>query len=141
MRAGLYTIPAGVPFAEALARGLIEQLGADRDPLALSTATIYLPTRRAVRTLIETFARVLNGAALLPDIRPLGDIDDDEFLFDPLADDLAIPPAIDPVRRRLLLATLVQRWAQRRRGAASGFAQAAAMARHLAQFLDEAETQ
>lgn len=141
MRPGLYTIPAGVPFAEILARGLIEQLGATRDPLALSTATIYLPTRRAVRTLVETFARVLNGAALLPDIRPLGDIDDDELLLDPSADDLVLPPAIDPVRRRLLLATLVHRWAQQRRDIPPGFAQAAAMARNLARFLDEAETQ
>jgi ATP-dependent helicase/nuclease subunit B len=141
MRPGLYTIPAGVPFAEALARGLNEQLGAGRDPLVLSTVTIYLPTRRAVRTLVETFARVLEGAALLPDIRPLGEIDDDELLFDPLTDDLALPPAIDPVRRRLLLATLVNRWSERRRETPPGFAQAAAMARNLAHFLDEAETQ
>ncbi len=139
---GLYTIPAGVPFAETFVRGLVEQLDAARDPLALSTATIYLPTRRAVRTLVETFARVLNGAALLPDIRPLGDIDgDDEILFDAAGDDLSLPPAIDPVRRRLLLATLVRRWAEHRRDAPPGFAQAAAMARHLARFLDDAETQ
>ena len=141
MRRGLYTIPAGAPFAEILARELIEQLGAARDPLALSTATIYLPTRRAVRTLVETFARILNGAALLPDIRPLGDIEDDELLFDPAADDLVLPPAIDPVRRRLLLATLVHRWAEHRRDIPPGFAQATAMARNLARFLDEAETQ
>jgi len=141
MRPGLYTIPAGVPFAETLARGLIKQLGAEHDPVALSAATIYLPTRRAARTLAETFARVLNGAALLPDVRPLGDIDDDELLFDPLADDLSLLPAIDPVRRRLLLAMLVQRWAERRRDADFGFAQATAMARNLARFLDEAETQ
>jgi ATP-dependent helicase/nuclease subunit B len=141
MRPGLYTIPAGIPFAEALARGLIRQLGASNNPVALSNATIYLPTRRAVRTLVETFARVLNGAALLPNIRPLGDVEEDELLFDPHMDDLAPPPAIDPVRRRLLLATLVQRWAEQGRGTPLGFAQAAAMARHLAQFLDEAQTQ
>ncbi|HEX4080390.1 MAG TPA: double-strand break repair protein AddB [Rhizomicrobium sp.] len=141
MKRGLYTIPAGVPFAGTLARGLIQQLGAERDPLALSSATIYLPTRRAVRVLGETFARVLEGAALLPDMRPLGDIDEEDVLFDPSADDLAIPPALDPVRRRLLLATLVRRWAEQRRDLPPGFAQAAAMARNLAHFLDEAETQ
>lgn len=141
MRPGLYTIPPGVPFAETIARGLIEQLDAARDPLKLSSATIYLPTRRAVRTLVETFARQLNGAALLPQMRPLGDIDDDELLFDPAVDDLTLPPAIDPLRRRLLLATLVQRWSHQRRDIPSGFAQAAAMARNLARFLDEAQTQ
>jgi ATP-dependent helicase/nuclease subunit B len=141
MRAGLYTIPAGVPFAETLARGLIRELGAGNNPLALSAATIYLPTRRAVRTLVETFARILNGAALLPDIRPLGDVDDEEILFDAISGDLEILPAIDPVRRRLLLATLVQSWAEHRRDSGFGFAQATAMARHLTRFLDEAETQ
>ena len=141
MRAGLYTIPAGVPFAETLARGLIEQMGAEHDPLALSSATIYLPTRRAVRTLAETFARVLGGAALLPDIRPLGDIEDDELLFDAALEDLTLPPAIEPVRRRLLLATLVHRWAEQRRDMTPGLAQATAMAGNLARFLDEAETQ
>ncbi|HEY6578144.1 MAG TPA: hypothetical protein VIY09_02375, partial [Rhizomicrobium sp.] len=78
MRCGLYTIPAGVPFADTLARGLIAQLGAERDPLALSAATVYLPTRRSVRALGESFARVLNGAALLPDIRPLGGLDEED---------------------------------------------------------------
>jgi ATP-dependent helicase/nuclease subunit B len=140
MRPGLYTIAAGVPFAETLARGLIERLGAQRDPLALSAATIYLPTRRAARTLIETFARELNGAALLPDTRALGDVDDDELLFDPLGDDLALPPAIDPIRRRLLLATLVHKWSATRRDIAPGFAQATAMARSLSVFFDEVQT-
>ena len=61
----VFTIAAGVPFAETLARGLIEQAGSRADPLALADATIYLPTRRAVRTLGETFARILGrrGAA------------------------------------------------------------------------------
>ncbi|MGH6878314.1 MAG: double-strand break repair protein AddB, partial [Rhizomicrobium sp.] len=137
----IYTIPAGVPFAETLARGLIAQMGVERDPLVLASATIHVPTRRAARALGETFARVLNGAALLPDIRPLGDLDEEDLLFDPATDDLAVPPAIDPVRRRLLLATLVRRWAERRRDLSPGFAQAAAMARTLARFLDEAQTQ
>jgi ATP-dependent helicase/nuclease subunit B len=139
MGGGLYTIPAGIPFAETLARGLITRLGADRDPLAL-TATIWLPTRRAARLLVDTFARLLNGAALLPDIRALGDFDE-EFLFDPGTEDLALAPAIDPVRRRLLLAALVRRWAGQRSDGPPAFGQAAAMARHLARFLDEAETQ
>lgn len=138
MVAGFYTIPAGVPFAEALARGVFDRLGANADPLAIS-ATIYLPTRRAVRTLADCFARISSGAALLPDIRALGDPDEEELLFDPDAEDLALPPALDPVRRRLLLATLVRRWAGQRGDRPTSFAQAAAMARHLAGFFDEVE--
>lgn len=137
----VFTIAAGEPFAETLARGLIETLG--DDPLALADATIFLPTRRAVRTLGETFARLLGGAALLPQLRPLGDLDEDGLLFDPSTEDLALPPAIAPIRRRLLLAHLVRRWNSVKRGGAEdiSFAQAMLLARALGQFLDEAETQ
>jgi ATP-dependent helicase/nuclease subunit B len=117
---------------------LIARLG--DDPLALADATIYLPTRRATRALGETFAKVLGGAALQPSIRALGDVDADEFLFDAEADDLTLPPAIAPIRRRLLLATLVKRWDEKR-GGSLGFAQTTALARGLAHFLDECQTQ
>lgn len=134
------TIRPGAPFAETLARGLIARLGAEREPLALAACTIYLPTRRATRALGDVFARVLGGAALLPSLRALGDIDEDEMLFDPSTDDLNLPPAIAPIRRRLLLANLVQGWSAAR-GNHTGFAQSAALAKSLAHFLDEAQTQ
>ena len=135
----VFTIAAGENFAETLARGLIETLG--DDPLALADATIFLPTRRAVRTLSETFARMLGGAALLPRLYPLGDIDEDTLLFDPASEDLSLKPAIAPVRRRLLLAHLVRRWSKAKRGEELSFAQATLLARALGRFLDEAETQ
>src|SRR5271156_3306901 len=134
-----FTIAAGEPFAETLARGLIEPLG--DDPLALADATIFLPTRRAVRTLGETFARILGGAALLPQLRPLGDLDEDAMLFDAASENLALKPAIAPIRRRLLLAHLVRRWTKAKRGEDISFAQATLLARALGRFLDEAETQ
>ncbi|HWU26954.1 MAG TPA: double-strand break repair protein AddB, partial [Rhizomicrobium sp.] len=140
MKAKVFTIAAGLPFAETFARGLIEQSLVARDPLALADATIYLPTRRAVRTLGETFARILDGAALLPNLQPLGEIDEDEVLFDPSAEAFELLPAIAPLRRRLLLSTLVARW-QRAKGAVGDFAEAALFARALEQFLDESATQ
>ena len=103
MPAKIFTIPASAPFAETLARGLIARVNAGRDPLALSNVTLYLPTRRAARALNETFARMLGGAALLPNTRPLGDVDEEEFLFDIGAEALTLPPAISPLRRTLLL--------------------------------------
>ncbi len=135
--AQVFTIPASAHFAEALAKGVIAQYGGDA--LTLAEVTIYLPTRRATRTLAEIFARRL-GAALLPELRPLGDVDEDEILFDANVQALDLPPAIDPIRRRLLLAALIRRWHMRTRGPI-GFAQAAGMAKSLAAFLDEAETQ
>ncbi len=139
----VFTIPAGAAFADLLVRGLLERADIAHDPFALADMTIFVPTRRAGRTLQESFARILDGAALLPQIRPLGDIDEEEILFDAGEDDLSLPPAIEPVRRRLLLASLVQRWDVARNDGKStfGFAQAASLGRALAQFIDEAETQ
>jgi ATP-dependent helicase/nuclease subunit B len=139
-RPKLVTIAASLPFAETLARGLIARLGAERDPLALSRATIYLPTRRAARNFADSFARVLGGAALLPEFKPLGDVGEDEFLFDAEGDALDLAPAIAPMRRKLLLATLVRHWDKARRDGAMGFAQAAALASGLAELMDELET-
>ena len=50
----VYTIGASAPFAATLARGLFARMG--RDPLALASVTIYLPTRRAARNFV--FVRV-----------------------------------------------------------------------------------
>ncbi|MDE2014517.1 MAG: double-strand break repair protein AddB [Alphaproteobacteria bacterium] len=141
MAANVFTIPAGAPFAGTLARGLKARLKADADPFALARATIFLPTRRAMRTLSDAFAHELGGAVLLPEIRALGDVDEDEFLFDAALPDLDLPPEIAPLRRRLLLATLIERWDRRQRDGKLSFAQAAALARALASFLDEVETQ
>ncbi|HEY8696965.1 MAG TPA: double-strand break repair protein AddB [Rhizomicrobium sp.] len=141
MAANVFTIAASAPFAEILARGLIARLEAERDPLALASATVFLPTRRAARTLNETFARLLGGAALLPVIRPLGDVDEDEALFDGIDSDLTMMPAIAPLRRRLLLAAMVRRWDRAKRDGRLTFAQAAALSRSLSGFMDEAETQ
>jgi ATP-dependent helicase/nuclease subunit B len=135
----VFTIAASAPFAETLARGLIARAG--DDPLALSSAVIYLPTRRAARSFGDAFARVMGGAALLPQFRPLGDSDEDELLFDAVTEGLEFKPAITPLRRQLLLAQLVRRWDRTDRGGALAFAQYAALADSLAKVMDEVETQ
>ncbi len=140
MSPNVFTIAAGLPFARTLAHGLIETSDIARNPLALADTTIYLPTRRAVRTLGETFARILGGAALLPNLQPLGDIDEDEVFFDASAEDFELAPAMPPLRRRLLLSTLVAGW-QRAKGGDGDFAEAVLFARALGHFLDEAATQ
>ncbi len=135
----VFTIAPSAPFAETLARGLIARAG--DDPLALSSAVIYLPTRRAARGFGDAFARVMGGAALLPQFKPLGDSDEDELLFDAAAEGLEFKPAIAPLRRQLLLAQLVRRWDRADRGGALSFAQYAALADSLAKVMDEVETQ
>jgi ATP-dependent helicase/nuclease subunit B len=136
--ASVYTIPASANFGETLARGLIART--ESDPLALSSAVIYLPTRRAARTFGDAFARVLGGAALLPQFKALGDSDEDGMLFDPVGG-LELAPAITALRRQLLLAQLVRQWDRRDRDGNLSFAQCAALADSLAKVMDEVETQ
>src|ERR1700742_2077823 len=116
--ANVFTIPPSANFADTLAGGLIKQLG--DGPFALADAVIYLPTRRAQRTFGDAFARVLGGAALLPQFKALGDVDEDELLFD--EDALTLPPAVAPMRRTLLLATMVRGWYRASHAEDMGFA-------------------
>jgi ATP-dependent helicase/nuclease subunit B len=60
----------------------------------------------------DTFARAFDQAAILPRIVALGDLDEDEIIFSEATGDLAeaalaLPPAIGPLERRLLLAQLI----------------------------------
>ena len=135
----VFNIAPSAPFAETLARGLIARAG--DDPLALSSAVIYLPTRRAARGFGDAFAQVMGGAGLLPQFRALGDSDEEELLFDAAAEGLEFKPAITGLRRKLLLAQLVRRWDQTKRGGSVSFAQYAALADSLARVVDEVETQ
>src|SRR5258705_6967085 len=137
-RPHIFTIPSGIPFARALSEGVIARSGSD--PLLLADALVLVPTRRAARALREIFADVLGGAALLPRIRALGDIDDEEQSFDPSTEDLGALPPVAPLRRRLLLATLVRHWGEAK-DAHVPFTQCLAYAGELARLLDEAVTQ
>src|ERR1700677_5051261 len=107
----LYTIPPAGPFLAPWAEGLVALAGGD--PLRLPRMTVLLPTRRAARSLREAFLRLTGeggdpGAPLLlPRMRPIGDLDGDEFADD---ETLAIAPAIPDLRRRLLFTRLVLEW-------------------------------
>ncbi|MFN3959410.1 MAG: double-strand break repair protein AddB, partial [Parvularculaceae bacterium] len=103
-----FSIAPGRPFLADLAQGLIAVFGED-----LPRAEIYLPTRRAARALGEAIleARLRDGvrASLLPRMRAIGDVDEEEleaFAGD-AADDLDLPPAISATARTLALARLV----------------------------------
>jgi ATP-dependent helicase/nuclease subunit B len=122
--ARVFTIAPSAPFLPTLIRALVDGtlvpgVPASDDPLALTAATLYLPTRRACRLARDLFVDALGrNAALLPRIRPIGDIDEDELAFaDAAAGSLAetaldLPPALGTLERRLLLARLVLQWAR-----------------------------
>ncbi len=105
---GLFTIPAGTPFLDALASALLAAHGGD--PATMSSVRLFLPTRRACQAMADAFLRVSDGRALLlPRLEPLGDIDPEDWHEPSSAAAAAadLPPAISQTRRQLVLAQLV----------------------------------
>lgn len=101
------TIPAHRPFLSDLAAGVLGWLG-DAPPEMLSDAVILLPNRRAARAFTEALGRLAGERPLiLPQVRPLGDLEEDEPPFAPGDIDFDLPPAISPLARRFELARLV----------------------------------
>jgi ATP-dependent helicase/nuclease subunit B len=121
----VFTIPSSVPFLPALIGAMrdgrvVDGFAPTHASLGFANATIFLPTRRACRLARDAFLAALDvDAALLPRIVAIGDIDEDEFAFADAAtgagasDALALPPALDALERRFLLARLVRKWADR----------------------------
>ena len=162
----VFTIPAGVPFVDALAAGLIARAGGDA--LALSRMTVLLPNRRACRALAEAFLRqagvdgaILSpspafggGAAwrgdgmLLPRLRPIGEPDEEDLAVAEAAvsdaEGAEIAPAIGELRRRMLLAQLIHGSPQARLGDGGEpmrFDQAVRLAAELARLIDQVATE
>ncbi|MDE0780140.1 MAG: double-strand break repair protein AddB [Alphaproteobacteria bacterium] len=142
---GLYSIAPHRPFLEDLGAQLLASAD-PADPLTLSRMTILLPTRRACRGLQETFLRLSDGRALvLPQMIPVGDIDEDELQITEgdygVAGDVGdIPPAMPDLRRRLLLAQELQhRLGEGDRSLSID--QATELAGELARLLDQVQTE
>ncbi|MFA4994274.1 MAG: PD-(D/E)XK nuclease family protein [Bdellovibrionales bacterium] len=126
----VFTIEPDLPFLDTLAAEVWKRT--DGDGFTLSRHLIFLPTRRACRALGMAFAKLANGKpVLLPRMRPLGDIDEDELSF---ADEESFnqPPALAPLKRQMLLAEHVKR-----RDPALSWDQAVLAADALARFLDQ----
>ncbi len=134
MTAAVITLSPEAPFVDTLASGLWEAAGGD--PLELAAGTLYLPTRRACRHVRGAFLRLADGkAALLPRLVALSDADEDDLIFADTDLSPDIPPAIDPMRRRLILTRLVQK-----KDPAMPVDQALDLAEALARLLDEMHT-
>ena len=135
----IFTIPADLSAVDALAEGILTQAGTE--PLALARMTVLLPTQRACRSLREAFLRRTGGhPLLLPRLRPLGDMDEDELsLREEMVDDLSLPPAVPLLRRQLLLAKLILAMGAGRGGRGPTPEQAAQLAEELGRLLDQVQ--
>ena len=136
-RPALYTIPVHRAFADALAAGLIKRFGGD--PLGLARGLVLLPNNRAKRAVTDAFVRASGGGLLLPRLVAIGDPTFDEAagaMLDPADDAEPSAPAIDPLRRRLILARLVSE-ERKRTGQPVDAAEAVRLAGELARTLDQ----
>jgi ATP-dependent helicase/nuclease subunit B len=127
----LYTIPPHKAFADALVAGLIRRFGGD--PLRLARGLVLLPNNRSKLAIRDAFVRASGGALLLPRLVAIGNEDLGEAVgaaLDP-ADGEPLPPAVDPLARRLILARLVAE------GRAVDGAEAVRLAGELGRTLDQ----
>ncbi|WP_448664859.1 double-strand break repair protein AddB [Sphingomonas sp. CJ20] len=128
-RPHLYTIPPHRAFADALAIGLKRRFGGD--PLKLARGLVLVPNNRAKRAIQEAFVRASGGGLLLPRLAAVGDPELDEAVFD-VATAEPVPPAVDPLQRRMILARLIQA-----AGAPVDAAEAVRLAGELGNTLDQ----
>lgn len=114
----LFTIAPGVPFLETFAKSLLHGellAGFNYDPKQphhLARCRIYVPTRRAARALRSEFAdQIGHRSVILPDIRALGEVDDDLGFFENVSvPDLAQDEPISQVQAMLILGDLILAW-------------------------------
>ncbi|HEV2598741.1 double-strand break repair protein AddB [Sphingopyxis sp.] len=106
----VFSIPVQRAFADALVAGLIDR-HAD-GALGLAQGLILLPSNRARSAVQAAFVRAGGAGLLMPRLVVIGDADLDESValaLDPIDESEAIPPAIDPLKRRLMLAALIEK--------------------------------
>ncbi len=127
----VFTIDPVFSFADTLAAELLRRHRSV--PTDLAKTVLFLPTRRACKTVREAFLRQSNGQPLvLPRMIPFSAVEDEETQGRlSLLNVVDLPDAINPLRRRLLLARLIQKRTPVNAEKALYLADA------LAQFLDE----
>ncbi len=137
-----YTVPPAEPLADRLVSWLLAQY--KQKPQALAEILVFLPTRRAIRTVREAFLRVGQGQAmLLPQLVATGDVDEalilrHTTLSPALMQELgALLPTPPPMERLLLLQELVWEHGQKMIPRLHDREAALDLAVNLAELMDE----
>ena len=143
----VFTIPAHRPFIEELAAGLlrIHNERGNPTPEQFAGLTVLLPNRRATAALETALIQLRDQQPyFLPCIMAIADapdelenftLDDPSSVIPPTVDDFL--PAIDPLRRRVLLSQEIRRWHQNRGQPVPATHLALKMADGLTDLLDE----
>lgn len=127
------TIAPQFPFLETLVEALFEgelipDFAVDAktlsdNPFCLADVTLFLPTRRAVRAAEDVIVKAVTkrvggtAAALLPQIRAIGDTDEADLMLqesavDPLSALSNLPPAMPELERHVALTEMVWSWSR-----------------------------
>ena len=142
----VYNIASGGDFLDVLAHYILNgfpyESGAPR--VALSRWTILLPTRRAAKQLGLTLLRATGQRAiLLPQIRPIGDLDDAQALNQ----DAELPASISSTGQFFTILSLLDQWAKENplivlaQEIINSQTQAIALATSLVKLVDQIETE
>ena len=113
-RTKVFTIDSNFSFLDVLATGFLKKIKFNRDVLAQSI--FFLPTQRSAANFARCITNLFgNKTVILPTIRPLGDIMDEELFFEnyddrPNMEAINQKKVISRLRRRLLLTQLVERF-------------------------------
>jgi ATP-dependent helicase/nuclease subunit B len=130
-----YTVPADHNFAETLAIFCDDLAQTSSTPI--SDFKIYLPTRRSVKTVQDAFLNQSKGQSrLLPSLESIGDADLTEANFSS-AFDIDIPPMITSLKRKIVLARLLENsWPSH-----YNYTQALSIAGDLGRLIDQIHTE
>ena len=112
-RPRVFNIAPGGNFLDILAKQLLNgfPLDGERPVPPLSSWTVLLPTRRAARQLGLILLRESGQRALLlPRIRPIGDLDDDQPSHE--NDSIELPQAISRSGQFFILLSLLHQWSK-----------------------------
>jgi len=136
------TLPLGGAFLPGLVHRL-KTLTQD-DPLRMGKAIVFLPTRRACRTLTKMLLDTSAcQATLLPKILSFGEGEEEDLIFFEEDEHLSLSAPLDPQLYQALLTNLVLKfwntWGGSSQG--GGIGQAANLALNLMQLLNQVETE
>ena len=146
--ANVFTIPCDAPFLDILSKTILTGFPFSKGIMAgdLAAWTVLVPTRRAARELqFRLLADSGKPALVLPNIRPIGDVDEDLLEIQP--EDLQLPPEIPPIGRAFALMSFVDEWARDNphlhlaQEIAASPGQAQSLAASLAELVDSLETE
>ena len=108
----VYTIASDAPFLDILAKAVLRGFpyAEGHHHPSLAAWTILVPTRRAARELQEKLLIASGKSALvLPQIRPIGDLDED--VLEAQRPYVGLPDAISDIGREFALIDLIDTWA------------------------------